>query len=115
MIAHLINELTIIDPDSKGEVNLAVYKHENGGIFAIDSSYVEQVLEENENGNCYINDPLSNDGEVELIEPEKVTLNLGVITISEVESLLFKFADENGLLTSKDDIETFNEFIKDNL
>jgi len=43
MEAKFVKEITVIDPDSKGEVQLAVYKHENGGMFAIDASYLEQV------------------------------------------------------------------------
>jgi hypothetical protein len=42
--AKFVLELTVTDPDSKGEVQLAVYKHQNGGMFAMDSSFVEQVL-----------------------------------------------------------------------
>ena len=44
--AKFVNEVVTIDPDTKGEVHLAVYKHENGGLFAIDSSFIEQVLEQ---------------------------------------------------------------------
>jgi hypothetical protein len=40
--AKFVKEIGVIDPDTKGEVHLAVYKHENGGMFAIDSSFVEQ-------------------------------------------------------------------------
>lgn len=42
--AKFIGEITVIDPDSKGEVELSIFKHSGGGIFAIDSSYIEQVL-----------------------------------------------------------------------
>lgn len=34
--------ITVIDPDTKGEVELCVYKLPNGGICAIDASFVEQ-------------------------------------------------------------------------
>ena len=58
MEAKYVNEITVIDPDTKGEVQLAVYKHENGGMFAIDSSYLEQVADESETEDCYlIQDP----------------------------------------------------------
>jgi len=46
MEAKFVNEITVIDPDTKGEVQLSVYKHQNGGMFAMDSSYLEQVAEE---------------------------------------------------------------------
>jgi hypothetical protein len=42
--AKFVKEITVIDPDTLGEVQLAVYKHENGGMFAIDSSFIDQVL-----------------------------------------------------------------------
>jgi hypothetical protein len=42
--AKFVTELTVTDPDSKGEVELSVYKHENGGMFAMDSSYLDQVV-----------------------------------------------------------------------
>ena len=34
------------DPDTGNNVQLEVYKHENGGMFAIDSSYLEQNFED---------------------------------------------------------------------
>ena len=55
--AKFVKEVTVIDPDSKGEVSLSVFKHEGGGMFAIDSSYIEQVLPEE--GECQIPDPLA--------------------------------------------------------
>ena len=46
--AKLIGQVTVTDPDSKGEVDLSIYKHEGGGIFAMDSSYLEQCCDEDE-------------------------------------------------------------------
>jgi hypothetical protein len=43
--AKFVKEIMVTDPDTQGEVHLAVYKHENGGIFAIDSSFVEQIAD----------------------------------------------------------------------
>jgi len=37
-----VTEIVVTDPDSKLEVSLAVFKHSNGGMFAIDSSYIVQ-------------------------------------------------------------------------
>ncbi len=48
MEANFVKEITVIDPDTKGKVKLEVYKHQNGGMFAIDSSYLEEL--ENEQG-----------------------------------------------------------------
>lgn len=57
--AKYVKEITVIDPDSGGEVELAVYKHDNGGMFAIDSSWIEQVPEETEMMEVAIIDPFS--------------------------------------------------------
>ena len=55
MKAKFVKEISVIDPDSNGQVELAIFKHENGGMFALDSSFVEQALPEE--GNCFIPDP----------------------------------------------------------
>lgn len=44
--AKFVNTITVIDPDTDGEVQITVYKHQNGGMFAIDSSYIEQGLDD---------------------------------------------------------------------
>jgi len=62
--ANFILEITVIDPDTNLPVELSVFKHENGGIFAIDSSYYEQVV--NEEG--IIQDPLNEKEHVILTE-----------------------------------------------
>lgn len=46
--AKYVCDITVIDPDTKGEVALEVYKHKNGGMFAIDSAYLEQNFDEDE-------------------------------------------------------------------
>lgn len=53
--AKFVKEIIVTDPDSKGNVSLSVFKHENGGMFALDSSYIEQVLPQE--GDCTIPDP----------------------------------------------------------
>jgi len=65
--AKFVKEITVIDPDSKGEVQLSVYKHENGGMFAIDSSYLDQVVRTDDFDRPIISDPF-NDTEDEVIE-----------------------------------------------
>ena len=64
--AKFVTEITVIDPDTKMKIELAVYKHENGGMFAIDSSFVEQVAPNDEllemqgdDITCMIMDPFS--------------------------------------------------------
>ena len=68
--AHFVVELTVIDPDTKAPVEIAVYKHENGGMFAVDSSYILQVAEETLSDNVLVPDVFNkdNDNYVELIE-----------------------------------------------
>lgn len=46
--AKFIKEIEVTDPDSNATVHLALYKHENGGMFAMDSSFVDQVLEDDD-------------------------------------------------------------------
>jgi len=53
--AKMFAEITVIDPDTKGEVEVSMFKHENGGIFGIDTSYIDQCLPED--GDCFIPDP----------------------------------------------------------
>ena len=46
--AKFVEEVTVVDPDTKGEVELSVFKHSNGRIFAIDSSFLIQVSDEDD-------------------------------------------------------------------
>ena len=46
-IAQFVTEVTVIDPDSKGEVGMSVFKHnQTGGMFAVDSSYLDQCFDD---------------------------------------------------------------------
>jgi len=44
--ATFVKEITVQDPDSKGDVQLSVFKHENGGMFAVDSSFLDQCFDD---------------------------------------------------------------------
>jgi hypothetical protein len=44
--AKFVKEITVKDPDTHGTVHMEVYKHENGGMFAIDSSFLDQSAPE---------------------------------------------------------------------
>lgn len=55
--AKFVTEITVIDPDSKGEVAMTVFKHENGGMFCIDSSFLDQCFEDD--SNIVIDDPFN--------------------------------------------------------
>ena len=55
--AKFVQEIVVTDPDSKAEVQLSVFKHESGGMFAIDSSFIDQCFEEDED--VVIQDPFN--------------------------------------------------------
>ena len=60
--AKFVEEITVIDPDTKLPVEIDVFKHENGGMFAMDASYLEQCFEDDESvivPNPFHNDPLA--------------------------------------------------------
>ena len=44
--AKFVKEIVVTDPDTKGDVILEIYKHQNGGMFAMDSSFLEQCCDE---------------------------------------------------------------------
>ena len=44
--AKFVQEVMVTDPDTLGEVEVSIFKHQNGGMFGIDSSYIDQVLPE---------------------------------------------------------------------
>ena len=62
MEAKFFKEITVIDPDTNGNVEISLFKHENGGIFGIDSSYIEQCMPEE--GDAFINDPFNKKGKI---------------------------------------------------
>jgi len=41
MNAKFVGEVTVIDPDSKLPVEIAIYKEEAGGMFGVDSSFIQ--------------------------------------------------------------------------
>jgi hypothetical protein len=44
--AKFVKEITVSDPDTNEEVQISVYKYENGGMFAMDSSWLDQCTDE---------------------------------------------------------------------
>lgn len=70
-VAKFVKEITVIDPDSKGEVELSVYKHENGGMFAMDSSFLDQCFDDD--NYPVIRDPFETTGEVMLVEDNQIS------------------------------------------
>jgi len=60
--AHLVEEIRVKDPDSKSDVDLAIYKHEGGGMFAMDISFLDQVVNTDDFDRPIIPDPFSDSG-----------------------------------------------------
>lgn len=44
--AIYVTEISVKDPDTKNMIDMVVYKHENGGMFAIDSSFIDQCTDD---------------------------------------------------------------------
>ena len=66
--AKFIKDITVIDPDTLGEVQIGIYKHENGGMFGVDASYVDQVLDENDDMEMCIADPFMRSDNIVILE-----------------------------------------------
>ena len=56
-IAKFVKDITVIDPDTNAAVQITIFKHENGGMFGIDASFIESECED---GNEIISDPFNN-------------------------------------------------------
>lgn len=89
--AKFVKEITVIDPDSKSEVQLVVYKHENGGMFAIDSSFLDQCCDDDTypvipdpfaNGEMNNNNP-DESIEVMLVEDNQISNFIGIVDLSQ--------------------------------
>ena len=57
--AYFVAQVTVTDPNTGADVELEVYKHQNGGMFAIDASYLESIgdIGEDEETNIVVLDP----------------------------------------------------------
>ena len=65
-IANYVTEITVVDPESKLEVGMSVFKHiQSGGMFALDNSYLEQMFEDDVNP--IITDPFNKGRALRLI------------------------------------------------
>lgn len=63
--AKLISEIFVIDPETKSEVLVSMFKHEqSGGMFGIDASFIEQNFDDDDIPT--VADPFNNDSIVEL-------------------------------------------------
>ena len=69
--AKFVTEIKVKDPDTNAPVEISLFKHENGGMFALDSSYIVQVLPEE--GDCLIPDPFVDDYNADTTAEVKLT------------------------------------------
>ncbi|KKN63533.1 hypothetical protein LCGC14_0501230 [marine sediment metagenome] len=46
--AKHVKTVTVTDPDTRGNVEVAIFKHPNGGVFGMDQSYIDQMFEDEE-------------------------------------------------------------------
>ena len=60
--AKFVKVVSVTDPDTKGLVELSIYKHQNGGMFAIDSSFLDQVVNTDDFDRAIIPDLFSDNG-----------------------------------------------------
>lgn len=64
--AKFINSRITIDPDTGGDVNISMFKHEqSGGIFGIDTSFIVETFEDDEE--VIIADPFNKGQEINLL------------------------------------------------
>jgi len=56
-VAHYIKDIVIQDPDTGGDVDVTIFKHQNGGIFGMDASYLDQAAHECSGGSPVVPDP----------------------------------------------------------
>jgi hypothetical protein len=71
--AKFVTKVSVQDPDQPSSmVNVSIYKHENGGMFGVDSSYIEQLdgVSEDDDITVVIPDPFEND------DPNNININL---------------------------------------
>lgn len=81
--AFYVNGIMETDPDTGNLVELTVYKHENGGMFALDSSWILNEFDHDED-KCIVPNPFDLTGEtfVELIETsERVDIYSRIIEL----------------------------------
>lgn len=56
--AQLITVISVDDPGTNSQVDVAIYKHENGAMFGVDASFIDQYFDDDEL--CILPDMFSN-------------------------------------------------------
>ncbi len=62
--AYWFKNITVIDPETDGEVEVALYRHDNGGIFGMDTAFLVD-----NNGDFETLDPEDDDSDAILLDP----------------------------------------------
>ena len=70
--AKFVKEITIVDPDTGNNVEMEIWKHEAGGIFGIDSSFLDQCTDPEY---PVIPDPFSTNGVVDKVQFVKLIMD----------------------------------------
>lgn len=65
--AKYVSDITVTDPDTNEPIEITVFKEEGGGMFAVDASFIEQCLGDE---NPAVQNPIQFDGFVRLVWPE---------------------------------------------
>ena len=92
---HALALGTVMVEASAGKTELQIYEHENGGVFALDGSYLEQVVGDP----AYIGDPFNEGCAVQLIDTMGEKSNLKVIGEDHPDSVI-----DEVIVAMKDDI-----------
>ena len=87
--AKYVQDITVIDPDTKGEVDITVFKHENGGMFAIDASYIDCID---------VDDPKG----VILCDPMQISRKKVLLVWEGEQELIKKFNAEHNIVVLGD-------------
>lgn len=92
---HALALGTVMVEASAGTTELQIYEHEDGGVFAIDGSFLEQVVGDP----AYIGDPFNEGSVVQLIDSMDEKSNLKVIGEEHPDSVI-----DEVIVAMKDDI-----------
>lgn len=92
---HALALGTVMVEASAGKTELQIYEHEDGGVFAIDGSFLEQVVGDP----AYIGDPFNEGSVVQLIDSMDEKSNLKVIGEEHPDSVI-----DEMIVAMKDDI-----------
>ena len=65
--AKFVREVTVLDPQTGGGVSISIYQHVGGALFGIDTSYITEVLDNDDGKPISIPDPFSDIDEPKIV------------------------------------------------